>query len=110
MQKNRIEQLEQMLKEESGDNFVRYALALEYGSSGQITKAVDYLKAVLNSDKNYLAAYYQLGKMHEILGELPEASEIYLLGMSIAKLKGSHRTFTELNAAFQGITENDGDS
>lgn len=109
MIKNRIEQLEQMLLEESGDNFVRYALALEYGSSGQHAKAVEYLKAVLNSDKNYLAAYYQLGKMHEVMGDWEKAAEIYSLGMEIAKTQGNQRTFSELKAAFQGFAGNEDD-
>ena len=104
MQKNRIAQLEQMYNENPEDIFVRYALALEYASSGKKNIAIDNLKAILDIDKKYLAAYYQLGKIYESIGKIRDAGEVYAQGVQIALEKGDKRTMSELKAAFEGVS------
>jgi Tfp pilus assembly protein PilF len=62
----RLKKLLQMLSEEPRDVFLNYAVALEYlKDPNTIDKAEYQFLNVIDQDKNYLAAYYQLGKLYE---------------------------------------------
>ena len=58
------------LEEDPSDTFSRYALALEYLKADQPEDGMQQLQQLLNSQPDYLAAYYQLGKILEEKGEI----------------------------------------
>lgn len=93
---NRIQQLLQMLEEDPSDQFLQYALALEYHKLGEGKKAIDMLKRL--SD-DYLPKYYQLGKLFEEHLQLEEALEIYRKGENLARKVGDLKTANELAEA-----------
>ncbi len=110
MEKNKIEELLGFLAEEPDDSFVKYALALEYVKAGHFDAALLYLNAVVERDENYLAAYYQLGKLLERTGDPVKAESIYLKGISIARVQSKKHTLSELTQAYnllKGIEEDD---
>ena len=80
----RLEQLQQMLLQEPNDEFLQYAIAMEYFSASEIQKAIEILEKILSHNKNYLAAYYQLGKCFEAQNKITEAKNIYEQGIVIA--------------------------
>jgi tetratricopeptide (TPR) repeat protein len=71
--KSRIEQLQEFLKEDSNDSFLKYALALEYVRVEENETARDCFLKLIENDKNYVASYYQLGKLYESLNDLEKA-------------------------------------
>jgi tetratricopeptide (TPR) repeat protein len=95
----RLEQLQQMLQQEPGDEFLQYAICMEFMSAGDFAKAADGLHKLLRTNENYLAAYYQLGKCLEALGQPAAARSIYEEGVKIAKAQGNNKTLNELNEA-----------
>ena len=99
MQVSRLQQLEEMLKNEPGDSFLNYALALELAKTGDIHKAIALIEALLDRDVNYLGAYYQLGKYYELTQELQKAIVTYTKGIEIAKVQNNRKTQAELNEA-----------
>lgn len=95
---DRIQLLNDMLKKDPEDSFLSYALALEYVKSDQ-AKAVELLEKVLKEKPNYLATYYQLGKLYEQSGKTQEAIEVYQKGMTLAQAQNNIKTMGELNEA-----------
>jgi Tfp pilus assembly protein PilF len=102
---SRIEMLKQYIAEDSADLFSQYALALEYAKTGSNAEAVKILEDVLEKDANYLAAYYQLGKMHEQSGSIQPAKEVYEKGILIAQQQRNIKTLNELRSALDSLEE-----
>jgi len=88
--KSRIEQLQEFLKENNNDSFLKYALALEYVRVEENNTARDCFLKLIKDDENYVASYYQLGKLYESLNDLENAIEIYKKGIKIAQ-KSEHK-------------------
>lgn len=107
---NRIEQLQEFLKEDSNDSFLKYALALEYVLVKENYTAVNCFLKLINDDENYVASYYQLGKLYESLNEVDKAAETYKRGIEIAKKMGNKKTLLELQEVYNmllGIDEDE---
>jgi tetratricopeptide (TPR) repeat protein len=108
--KSRIEQLQEFLKEDSNDSFLKYALALEYVRVEEYDTARDYFLKLIKDDENYVASYYQLGKLYESLNEVEKAIEIYKNGIEIAKKIKDAKTLLEIQEAYNmliGIDEDE---
>ena len=104
---SRIDQLHQFLKEDSNDSFLKYALALEYVLVKENDTARDCFLKLIKEDENYVASYYQLGKLYESLNEVEKAIEIYKKGIEIAKNSKEAKTLSELQEAYNMLIEID---
>jgi len=72
-----------------------------------ILRVIAFLK-LIKEDENYLASYYQLGKLYESMNEVVKAMRIYKNGIEIAKKNEDAKTFLELQEAYNiliGIDE-----
>jgi len=106
--KSRIEQLQEFLKDDINDSFLKYGLALEYVRVKENDTAKDCFLKLIKEDKNYLASYYQLGKLYESQNEVEKAMGIYKNGIEIAKKIEDAKTLLELQEAYNmliGIDE-----
>jgi len=106
--KSRIEQLQEFLKDDINDSFLKYALALEYVKVKENDTARDCFLKLIKEDKDYVASYYQLGKLYESLNEVVKAMRIYENGIEIAKKIKNEKTLLELQEAYNmliGIDE-----
>ncbi|MFM9028081.1 MAG: tetratricopeptide repeat protein [Bacteroidota bacterium] len=100
---DRIHQLEQFLSEDPNDAFSRYALALELLKMNQLEEADSHLQRLYMDQPEYLATYYQLGKLLEMKKEKQRALATYLAGMERARKKGDKHTLSELQSAYQNL-------
>ncbi|MFT7284048.1 MAG: tetratricopeptide (TPR) repeat protein [Nonlabens sp.] len=107
--KSRIEQLQEYLREDSNDSFLRYALALEYVRVEKNDAATDCFLKLIKDDENYIASYYQLGKLYESLNHLEKAVIIYKKGIEIAQKSENKKTLLELQEACNMLVEIDED-
>tara|TARA_R100001369_G_scaffold80036_1_gene110219 strand:+ start:123 stop:455 length:333 start_codon:yes stop_codon:yes gene_type:complete len=107
--KSRIEQLQEFLKEDSNDSFLTYALALEFVKVDKNDAARDCFLKLIKDDENYLASYYQLGKLYESLNDLENAGGIYKKGIKIAQKSENKKTLLELQEAYNMLIEIDED-
>lgn len=96
---SRIEQLKKMLETEPDDSFLNYALALEYAKINDLGKAIGLIEAIISRDKNYLGAYYELGKYYELSSQPERAIDIYKKGIEIALQQKNRKAQLELNEA-----------
>jgi tetratricopeptide (TPR) repeat protein len=108
--KSRIEQLQDFLKEDSNDSFLTYALALEYVRVEKNDAARDCFLKLIKDDENYIASYYQLGKLYESLNDGDNAKEIYKKGIEIAQKSKNKKTLLELQEAYNMLLEIDEDN
>ncbi len=99
MATNRLEILEQMVKQDPRNTFARYGLAMEYANSGDWAQAVIEFRALLDQDDSYAAAYFHAGQALEKLGELEQARSMYEKGIEVTTRKGDLHTRAEIEAA-----------
>lgn len=101
----RINALLQFIEEDPQDIFSRYALALEYVNSGEKKLALQHLEELATAFPDYLATYYQLGKLLEGEGRNLEAIDVYAKGITVAKSQGNKQTLNELTSAKDEISD-----
>lgn len=94
----RIEMLIGMLEREPNDLFVNYALGMEYAADNRLNDAEAQFKKVLGLDNQYIAAYYQLGKLHEAANPTGALS-YYKNGLEKARLKKDNKAINEFGEA-----------
>ena len=102
---NRLQLVQEMLKKDPNDPFLRYALAIEIINSGDKKEGVKQLELLKDSQPDYLATYYQLGKLYEDLGENQKAIPVYQAGIEIAKKQNNNKTYGELSEALWLLDE-----
>ena len=88
-----------MLEVEPADSFLNYALALEYASANNITKAIQLMEEILQRDNGYLGAYYQLGNYYELAKQPEKAINTYKKGIEVAIRQKNRKTQMELKEA-----------
>lgn len=96
----RIDTLLDLLVKEPNDIFLNYALGLEYASDpATLNEAEFQYKKVLQLDENYIAAYYQLGKLFESRNKNTEAVDYFKKGLEKAKLAKNNKAINEFGEA-----------
>ena len=99
---NRLDQLNQFLKEDPNDPFTIYAIATEYVKI-DLEEARKYFEILLNDHPNYIATYYHAGKLYEELEEYDLAQETYQTGIEKAKSQDEQLALRELGSALDEL-------
>jgi|SRR6056300_191503 len=96
---DRIEQLNEFLKDSPNDPFLHYALAQEWNKLGDIQLAQEKYEYLIKEHPNYVATYYHLGKLLKEKGEKENALEMYSQGIQVAQQVGEQHSLSELQSA-----------
>lgn len=102
--KSKIKQLARQIKNNPGDSFSKFALALEFRKEDEFKKARILFEDILTSDPKYVGVYYHLGKLYESLDRMNDARQLYEKGIKIADKQNETRTKKELREALQLLT------
>jgi tetratricopeptide (TPR) repeat protein len=94
-----MEILMNMLAANPRDSFARYGLAMEYANAGDLERAVEEYRTLLDHNPGYAAAYFHGGQALEKLGRLEEARDCYQKGIEVTSRSGDQHTRSELQAA-----------
>lgn len=97
--------LKEMLETDPNDPFLQYALALEYEKADQIHSAVKLLETLKSTHPDYLATYYKLGKLYELLLNNIAAVAVYKEGILLARRTNELKTLGELNEAIMNLED-----
>jgi cytochrome c-type biogenesis protein CcmH/NrfG len=96
----RLRSLLDLLEKEPDDLFLNYALALEYqNDQATIQLAEKQFLKVLSADENYIAAYYQLGKMYESQLRIEAALQYFKKGLEKARSQQNNKASGEFEEA-----------
>lgn len=97
---DRVQNLKTMLVQEPEDLFLNYALAMEYlKDSDTYEQAREQFQKTLQLNPVYVPAFYQLGKLFELLGNPEEALKYYRQGRDLAKQQNNNKAFNEFGEA-----------
>lgn len=96
----RIETLKHMLENEPGDLFLNYALGMEYlNVSETLPLAKEQFLKTLMLNSEYVPAFYQLGKLCELLQQREEALTFYQKGLELARIQKNNKAINEFGEA-----------
>ncbi|MBS1645872.1 MAG: tetratricopeptide repeat protein [Bacteroidetes bacterium] len=95
----RLEQLKQLLIQEPDDVFLQYAIAMEYVAANEIKQALQHLQQLLQNHKEYVPAYYQMGKCYEATQHIEEAKKAYQQGLEWASKQEKIKIINEFKEA-----------
>ena len=101
--KSRREMLEEFVAQDPDDSFSRYALALELEKESRPQDAVIQLREVIARDQNYVASYYQLGRLLARSGCVNEARDVYHRGIGVADSAGDQKASAEIREALEAL-------
>jgi tetratricopeptide (TPR) repeat protein len=102
-QQSKIKQLAQQIKNNPGDSFSKFALALEFRKQGEFKRSRILFEDILSNDPDYVGVYYHLGKLYEALDRLGDAQSLYQKGITVASEQNEKRTEKELKEALQQL-------
>jgi Tfp pilus assembly protein PilF len=100
---SRIKQLEEFLKEQPNDSFLKHALALEYIKLNELASAEKLFKEILHYDENYYGSYYHLAKLYERTNQTALAISTYEKGIAICKNLKENHALGELKSAYEEL-------
>jgi tetratricopeptide (TPR) repeat protein len=109
MSNQRIEILKRYLEEDPRDAFSAYALGLELLKMNELNEALAIFEQLIALSPDYLATYYQLGKLYEKLSQPTPAKTTYETGILVAKKQNNRHTQTELQTALDILCEGEED-
>ena len=75
---------------------LRFALGNEFLKSGEFDRAIEQLRAAVEKDAGYSAAWKMLGKALEAAGRREHALEAYRQGIGVAEGKGDKQAAKEM--------------
>lgn len=101
--KAKIKQLARQIKNNPGDSFSKFALALEFRKEGELKNARILFEDILQNDPEYVGVYYHLGKLYEATDRLKDAKKLYKSGIEVAGKKKKARTKSELEEALAQV-------
>lgn len=101
----RIAQLQEFLKSDPQDSFLKHALALEYIKEGNDVEARRLFEEVLAHQPGYVGSYYHLAKLLERAGETVNAIAAYEKGMAEAQKAGDRHAYNELQMAKEELED-----
>jgi tetratricopeptide (TPR) repeat protein len=103
MPNDRLEALQAILAGNPADPLARYGLAMEYVKTGGYESAVAEFRALLETNPDYLYAYFHAGQTLEKLDRVPDAREMYLRGIDAAGRKNDAHAREELQASLHRL-------
>jgi len=86
-----------------GDAFARYGLALECVNENDFGAAEMHFKRLIAAHADYVAAYYQFGRMLAAQNRANEAREILAEGLARAATAGDAHARDEMQAALDEL-------
>jgi len=105
MNQAQIQQLENLVKQNPQNALMHYTLGIEYLRKGKKRKAINILKKTIAIDREYSAAYRELGKALVESNMKPEAVDIFNKGIAVAEERGDIQTAREMQVFLKRISK-----
>ena len=92
-----ISALKKLLEQGQDSVILRFGLGNALFKSGQAAEAIPHLKAAIEFDPEYSAAWKILGKALVDVGDKEQAIVVYENGLLVAEKKGDRQAVKEIN-------------
>jgi Tfp pilus assembly protein PilF len=93
-----MEQLKSILDQEPKNTFARYALGMEYCSTGETDAALSQFRTLLEVDANYANAFFMGAQALQHAERIDEAAQWLRDGIACAKRVGNRHAESEMQA------------
>jgi predicted Zn-dependent protease len=100
----RADAIRKILESSPNDPFVRYGLAMEHKTRGELAQAWTVFSELLAEFPDYMPTYLMAGGTLVGLGRRAEAADIYRTGIEVASRRGDQHARGELESALTEIT------
>lgn len=98
MAKSRREQIEAMLADDPHDAFLRYGLAMEHVSAGDLEGARRTFEEMFALTPEYVPAYLQAGQLLVRMGRENEARDVFRHGIEVARAQNDEHAAGEMES------------
>ncbi|AMV36434.1 hypothetical protein [Planctomyces sp. SH-PL62] len=96
--------LEESLRDDPSDTFLRYGLALQCLRDGDVEEGRDRLKALIaDHPEDEVAAYQQLGQSYAESEEFEAAAQILRTGVAKARARGDDHAAAEMEGLLDSL-------
>lgn len=96
MTPTRRTKIEAMLRDDPGDVFLRYSLALEMDSAGEADASLEILEALARETPAYVPAFHMAGRQLVTLGRIDDARRALREGIEAARAQGNAHAAGEM--------------
>jgi len=97
------------LKDTPNDAFLNYALAIEYVGMEKDAIAQPIFEKLMDTQPEYTATYYHLGKLYERANRKNDAETIYKKGIAITMKNKEQHALAELQNVLTNLWIDDDD-
>lgn len=101
--RSRRAKIEAMLRDDPGDVFLRYSLALEMESAGEADASLEILEALARETPAYVPAFHMAGRQLVALGRIEEARRALREGIEEARLQGNTHAAGEMGELLMSL-------
>ena len=106
---SRLEQIRQMLHEDPGDPFLRYALAMELDSDGQPEASLVLYRELMTLRPPHVPAFFRTGQLLARLRRREEARVVLRQGIAAAAEVGDRHAAQEMADFIDQLEASDDD-
>jgi tetratricopeptide (TPR) repeat protein len=101
--KTRKQQIEEMLVDEPNDPFLRYGLAMELVSAGDLEGALQCFHDLFAVAPTFVPGYHQAGQLLNRLGRTDEARDVLRRGIVVAGQLGDTHAAGEMEGLLDSL-------
>lgn len=105
MDQEKINQLENIVRQNPQNALMHYTLGVEYLRAGQPQKAIDVFRKSIELESDYSAAYRELGRALVKSNSMKEARDVFHKGIAVAEGKGDIQTAKEMRVFLKRISQ-----
>ncbi len=93
---DRVAMLTEILSENPSDAFARYGLAMEYSNQGDVDRAMEEFRKLLDTHPDYTAGYFMAAQALARANRVDEARKMLGEGITSAKRTGNAHAQSEM--------------
>jgi len=105
-----VERFEQLLAAGKDSALLRFSLGSHYLKAGDAARAAGHLRAALDKDAGYSAAWQLLGKALDELADRAGAIDAYRQGIAAAEKRGDKQAAKEMTVFLRRLEKASGDA
>ena len=94
---SRREKIEQMIKDDPTDTFLRYSLAMELDKDGEHEASLQSFQELIKDEPPYVPAFFMSGQQLARLGRVNDARSILRDGIEEARKQGDQHAAGEMS-------------
>lgn len=99
----RREKFEAMLADEPQDQFLRYALAMEYEKEGEHERSLEFLRGLMADEPPHVPSYFMAGQHLTKQDRIAEARDVLRTGIEHARQQGNAHAAGEMSEFLAGL-------